>query len=155
MMIIWWSKHVGVILNILLCDIWINVLIQTSALIGQLYLYIVIPNMFINARFHCTGDVLPPCLSVDALTPLAALNMSTPLVCCSSWQCSCVEWGETKSRCWEACCLACWRLTSVRVCCRKLEIVSRNEISTMLLPFYYFLLYSTSCSVSRNHFTVF
>jgi hypothetical protein len=33
-MIIWWSKHVGVILNVLVCDIWINVLLQTSALVG-------------------------------------------------------------------------------------------------------------------------
>jgi hypothetical protein len=36
-MIIWWSKHVGVILNVLVCDIWINVLIQTSALVDPLY----------------------------------------------------------------------------------------------------------------------
>jgi hypothetical protein len=38
MMIVWWSKHVGVILNVLVCDIWINVLIQTSALVGPLYI---------------------------------------------------------------------------------------------------------------------
>jgi hypothetical protein len=38
MMIIWWSKHVGVILNVLVCYIWINVLIQTSALVGPLYI---------------------------------------------------------------------------------------------------------------------
>jgi hypothetical protein len=38
MMIIWWSKHVGVILNVLFCDIWINVLIQTSALVGPLHI---------------------------------------------------------------------------------------------------------------------
>jgi hypothetical protein len=38
MMIIWWSKHVGVILNVLVCDIWINVLIQTSALVWPLYI---------------------------------------------------------------------------------------------------------------------
>jgi hypothetical protein len=37
-MIIWWSKHVGVILNVLVCDIWINVLLQTSALVGPLYI---------------------------------------------------------------------------------------------------------------------
>jgi hypothetical protein len=35
MMIIWWSKHVGVILSVLMCDIWINVLLQTSALVGH------------------------------------------------------------------------------------------------------------------------
>jgi hypothetical protein len=38
MMIIWWSKHVGVILNVLVCDVWINVLIQTSALVWPLYI---------------------------------------------------------------------------------------------------------------------
>jgi hypothetical protein len=38
MMIIWWSKHVGVILNVLVCDIWINVLLQTSALVGPSYI---------------------------------------------------------------------------------------------------------------------
>jgi hypothetical protein len=37
-MIIWWSKHVGVILSVLVCDIWINVLLQTSALVGPLYI---------------------------------------------------------------------------------------------------------------------
>jgi hypothetical protein len=34
---IWWSKHVGVILNVLVCDIWINVLLQKSALVGPWY----------------------------------------------------------------------------------------------------------------------
>jgi hypothetical protein len=38
MMISWWSKHVGVILSVLMCDIWINVLLHTSALVGQLYI---------------------------------------------------------------------------------------------------------------------
>jgi hypothetical protein len=38
MMIIWWSKHVGVILSVLVCGIWINVLLQTSALVGPLYI---------------------------------------------------------------------------------------------------------------------
>jgi hypothetical protein len=47
MMIIWWSKHIGVILNVLMCDIWINVLIETSALVGPLY----IVNW--NARWNC------------------------------------------------------------------------------------------------------
>jgi hypothetical protein len=37
-MIIWWSKHVGVIISVLMCDIWINVLLQTSALVGPLYI---------------------------------------------------------------------------------------------------------------------
>jgi hypothetical protein len=36
MMIIWWSKNVGVILNVLVCDIWINVLLQTNTLVGPL-----------------------------------------------------------------------------------------------------------------------
>jgi hypothetical protein len=36
-MIIWWSKHVGVTLSVLVCDIWINVLLQTSALVGPLH----------------------------------------------------------------------------------------------------------------------
>jgi hypothetical protein len=38
MMISWWSKHVGVILSVLMCDIWINVLLQTSALVGPLHI---------------------------------------------------------------------------------------------------------------------
>jgi hypothetical protein len=38
MMIIWWSKHVGVILSVLMCDIWINVLLQTRALVGLLHI---------------------------------------------------------------------------------------------------------------------
>jgi hypothetical protein len=37
MMIIRWSKHVGVILSVLVCDILINVLLQTGALVGPLY----------------------------------------------------------------------------------------------------------------------
>jgi hypothetical protein len=37
MVIIWWSKHVGVILSVLVCDIWNNVLLQTSALVGPAY----------------------------------------------------------------------------------------------------------------------
>jgi hypothetical protein len=32
MMISWWSKHVGVILNVLMCDIWINVLLSTKCI---------------------------------------------------------------------------------------------------------------------------
>jgi hypothetical protein len=38
MMISWWSKYVGVILCVLVCDIWINVLLQTSALVGLLHI---------------------------------------------------------------------------------------------------------------------
>jgi hypothetical protein len=38
MMISWWSKHVGVILGILMCDIWINVLLYISALVGPLHI---------------------------------------------------------------------------------------------------------------------
>jgi hypothetical protein len=38
MMISWWSKHVGMILSVLMFDIWINVLLQTSALIGPLHI---------------------------------------------------------------------------------------------------------------------
>jgi hypothetical protein len=37
-MIIWWSKHVGVILSVSVYDIWINVLLQTSALVEPLYI---------------------------------------------------------------------------------------------------------------------
>jgi hypothetical protein len=36
MMINWWSKHVGVILSVLMCDIWIKLLLQTSALVEPL-----------------------------------------------------------------------------------------------------------------------
>jgi hypothetical protein len=38
MMISWWSKHVRVVLSVLMCDIWINVLLQTSAFVGPLYI---------------------------------------------------------------------------------------------------------------------
>jgi hypothetical protein len=38
MMISWWSKHVGVLLSVLMCDIWINVLLHTGALVGPLYI---------------------------------------------------------------------------------------------------------------------
>jgi hypothetical protein len=38
MMISWWSKYVGVILSVLKIDIWINVLLQTSALVGPLHI---------------------------------------------------------------------------------------------------------------------
>jgi hypothetical protein len=38
MIISWWSKHIGVILSVLMCDIWINVLLQTSALVGPLHI---------------------------------------------------------------------------------------------------------------------
>jgi hypothetical protein len=38
MMISWWLKHFGVILSVLMCDIWINVLLQTSALVGPLHI---------------------------------------------------------------------------------------------------------------------
>jgi hypothetical protein len=46
MMISWWSKHVGVILSVLMCDVWINVLLQTSALVGPLHV------MNWNARWN-------------------------------------------------------------------------------------------------------
>jgi hypothetical protein len=38
MMISWWSKHVGVFLNVLVCYILINVLLHTNALVGPLYI---------------------------------------------------------------------------------------------------------------------
>jgi hypothetical protein len=38
MMISWWSKYVGVILSVLMCEIRINVLLQTSALVGPLHI---------------------------------------------------------------------------------------------------------------------
>jgi hypothetical protein len=38
MMISWWSKYVGVILSVLMCDIWINVLLLASALVGPLHI---------------------------------------------------------------------------------------------------------------------
>jgi hypothetical protein len=37
-MISWWAKHGGVILSVLMCGIWINVLLQTSALVGPLHI---------------------------------------------------------------------------------------------------------------------
>jgi hypothetical protein len=53
-MISWWSKHVGVILSVLMCDIWINVSLQTSALVRPLHLCICIfVFLFHFAPFHC------------------------------------------------------------------------------------------------------
>jgi hypothetical protein len=54
MIIIWRSKHVGVILNVLVCDIWINVLLQASALVGPLY--IVISNYFYYTENNWSHD---------------------------------------------------------------------------------------------------
>jgi hypothetical protein len=56
MMIIWWSKHVGEILSVLMCDIWINVLLQTSTLVGPLYI------VKWNARWN---SEIYPCLSMN------------------------------------------------------------------------------------------
>jgi hypothetical protein len=50
MMISWWSKYVRVILSVLMCDIWINVLLQTSALVGPLH--IVNWNAQWNSEIH-------------------------------------------------------------------------------------------------------
>jgi hypothetical protein len=61
MMIIWWSKHVGVILSVLMCDIWINVLLQTSALVGQLY----IVNW--NARWNSEISFAIVCISINKI----------------------------------------------------------------------------------------
>jgi hypothetical protein len=46
MKISWWSKHVGVILSVLTCDIWINVLLQTSALVGPLHIVLQLVQKF-------------------------------------------------------------------------------------------------------------
>jgi hypothetical protein len=50
MIIIWWSKH-GVILSVLVCDILINVLLQTSALVGPLYIILQLgyKNQLVNS----------------------------------------------------------------------------------------------------------
>jgi hypothetical protein len=42
MMISWWSKHLEVILSVLMYDNWINVLLQTSALVGPLHVVSII-----------------------------------------------------------------------------------------------------------------
>jgi hypothetical protein len=54
MMIIWWSKHVRVILSISMCDIWINVLLQTSALVGPLHTVIWHDFITETFAFHCS-----------------------------------------------------------------------------------------------------
>jgi hypothetical protein len=46
MMISWWSKHVGVILSVLMCDIWISVSLHTSSLVGPLHI------VNLNARWN-------------------------------------------------------------------------------------------------------
>jgi hypothetical protein len=38
MMISWWTKHAGVILRVLMCDIWINVVLKTSELVGSFHI---------------------------------------------------------------------------------------------------------------------
>jgi hypothetical protein len=52
MMISWWSKHVGVVLSVLIYDIWINVLFKKSALVGKLhkvaYFFEILPNVSID-----------------------------------------------------------------------------------------------------------
>jgi hypothetical protein len=65
-MIIWWSKHIRVILSVLVCDIWINVLLQTSTLVGPLY----IANW--NARWNSQKLIM------------ALINISPP-VCRLRW----------------------------------------------------------------------
>jgi hypothetical protein len=47
-MINWWSKHGGVILCVLVCDIWINVLLQTSALVGPLYIVTLLKFIYLT-----------------------------------------------------------------------------------------------------------
>jgi hypothetical protein len=66
MMIIWWSKHVGAILSVLVCDIWINVLLQTSALVGPLY----IANW--NARWN--SEIQGVRLSEQPVSPYSNSN---------------------------------------------------------------------------------
>jgi hypothetical protein len=62
MMISWWSKYVGVILNVLMCDIWINVLLQTSALVGPLPVIAtslkISPFYWIRKRFTCSQEAI-------------------------------------------------------------------------------------------------
>jgi hypothetical protein len=50
MIISWLSKHVGVILSVLMCDIWINVLLQTSALVG--------PKHIVNWNAQWNNEIL-------------------------------------------------------------------------------------------------
>jgi hypothetical protein len=69
-MIIWWSNHVGVILSILVCDIWINVLLQISALVGPLYIVYNLAYVFCLCFM-----LLAPCIFWHRLyQPKNALN---------------------------------------------------------------------------------
>jgi hypothetical protein len=87
MIIIWWSKPVGVILNILVCDIWINVLMQTSALVGPLY----IVNW--NARWNSErlaplySPLFSPALHLALHIPelVTAVHTHTPAKSCKVW----------------------------------------------------------------------
>jgi hypothetical protein len=64
MMISWWSKHVGVILSVLMCDIWINVLLQTSALVGPLHILRVKCFLRVrNYRIFRQGENLRLCIT--------------------------------------------------------------------------------------------
>jgi hypothetical protein len=58
MMIIWWSKHVGVILNVLVCDIWINIL-NTNKCIGW---------TIIHSNHCCDLEPLPSSLHMEHTT---------------------------------------------------------------------------------------
>jgi hypothetical protein len=56
-MIIWWSKHVGVILRVLVCDMWIIVLLQTSTLVGPLYIILDIQVCTVRPRVQTLPDL--------------------------------------------------------------------------------------------------
>jgi hypothetical protein len=82
MMIIWWSKRVVVILSVLVCEIWINVLLQTSALVGPLY--IVIWNARWNSEiyFYCFESVVY--ISKIYRQSLSELHVCSPAFLCSN-----------------------------------------------------------------------
>jgi hypothetical protein len=54
MMIIWWSKHVGVILSILVCDMWNSIFITNKRIVWTI-LYIGV-LMYIPLHWFLPGD---------------------------------------------------------------------------------------------------
>jgi hypothetical protein len=87
MIIIWWSKHVGVILSVLMCDIWINVLLQTSALVGPLH----IENIVVTVWAQCLNSVSTVCAQ------------------CECEHSVCTAWAQCEHRVCTVCARYLWR----------------------------------------------
>jgi hypothetical protein len=65
MMISWWLKHVGVILSVLMCDIRINVLLQTSALHVVGPLHILVLSIYSGLHVSALWAIIRPFVNFD------------------------------------------------------------------------------------------